>query len=59
MKEKIKNKGKHSSFEKLRRQAEMQLLARDAEQTKLPSKDKNELIHELGVYQLELEMQKD
>jgi hypothetical protein len=51
--------GLHSSFEKLRRQAEKQLLARDAEQTKLPSKDKNKLIHELRLHQLELEMQKD
>jgi PAS domain S-box-containing protein len=54
-----KNKGKHSSFEKLRRQAEKRLLERDAKLSKIPSKDKNELIHELGVHQLELEMQNE
>ena len=54
-----KNRGKHGSFEKLRRQAEMRLLARDTKLSKIPSKDKNELIHELGVHQLELEMQNE
>ena len=54
-----KNKGNHSSFEKLRRRAEKQLHDRDLQLSKMSSKDKNELIHELEVRQIELEMQNE
>jgi PAS domain S-box-containing protein len=52
------NKGKQN-FQKLRKLAEKQLRDRDAELAYMPSKDKNELIHELEVYQIELEMQNE
>ena len=52
------NKGK-PNFQKLRRLAEKRLPDRDAELVSTPSKDINELIHELEVYQIELEMQNE
>ena len=52
------NKGK-ANFQKLRRLAEKRLRDRDAELAYMPSKDINELIHELEVYQIELEMQNE
>lgn len=51
------NKGK-ANFQKLRRLAEKRLRDRDAELAYMP-KDINELIHELEVYQIELEMQNE
>lgn len=53
------NKGKHRNFQRLRRQAEKRLRDRDSVLAYMPSKDKNELIHELEVYQIELEMQNE
>ncbi len=54
-----KNNGKPTSLKKLRWQAEKRLRERDAELAFMPSMDKSELIHELEVYQIELEMQND
>ena len=48
-----------TNIKKLRRQAEKRLRERDAELAFMPSMDKNELIHELEVHQIELEMQND
>jgi len=53
------NKGNHRNIQKLRRQAEKRLLARDVELANMSSKDINELIHELEVHQIELEMQNE
>jgi PAS domain S-box-containing protein len=52
-------KNKPLSFKKLRRPAEKRLLERDADIANNPLKDKNELIHELEVHQIELEMQNE
>jgi len=54
-----KNKGKPNRFINLRNQAEKRLLEIDADRSKMPLKDINELIHELEVHQIELEMQNE
>jgi PAS domain S-box-containing protein len=54
-----KNTDKQTSYKKLRKQAEKQLLERDTDLANMPVEDINELIHELEVHQVELEMQNE
>ena len=53
------HKGKPNSFKKLRKQAEKRLFEMDAELSDVFLKDIDGLIHELEVYQIELEMQNE
>jgi PAS domain S-box-containing protein len=53
------NKSKPASFDKLRRQAEKQLLDREVDLSDMPLADITELIHELEVHQIELKMQNE
>ena len=54
-----KDKSKPTTSKKLRQQAEKRLLERDVDTTDMPVTDINALIHELQVYQIELEMQNE
>ncbi len=54
-----KNTIRIGNLDKLRQQAEKQLLERDVDLSNMPLEDITELIHELEVHQIELEMQNE